>query len=349
VQRGIDHGWWDELDYFSVHAIHSNSNGIHLLNWVLPAGGSNVVTNGDFSNGSTGWTGIGGNTSVTDGKLVYTDADLVYQSCLEIGKYYQITYTISDYSAGTFKAQCGTTVGTSRNANGTYTEVLKCTGDTNLDLFGVSPFAGKIDDVVVKEWQNGIEYNSPTFTAYEGVTGNPAAGAYVNSRFNAYLSGVNYKQNDACFGSYIRNDPQPATYQFQIGAKPASNWVGAIQLSPFISGSPNVLGGRVHSNTGSSAANDDPRGLNLMTRDASDSFIYVLNKSTIYTSSVATDGLVNGDIFLWGINENGSVRYKTEYQAALHFLCGHLSQTLRDHLTDDFEEYMDSYGKGVID
>jgi hypothetical protein len=50
VQRGIDHGWWDELDYFSVHAIHSNSNGIHLLNWVLPAGGSNVVTNRHFSN-----------------------------------------------------------------------------------------------------------------------------------------------------------------------------------------------------------------------------------------------------------------------------------------------------------
>jgi hypothetical protein len=48
-------------------------------------------------------------------------------------------------------------------------------------------------------------------------------------------------------------------------------------------------------------------------------------------------------------NDDDVADYYRADQVALDAYGGGLDQSLVNHLTDDFEEYMDSYGKGVID
>ena len=72
---------------------------------------------------------------------------------LTIGTTYKLTYTISNYSAGNIVIQAGwQSSGTSRSANGTYTEYLVCAGDTKVAFLGTSSFTGSIDNVSVKEY-----------------------------------------------------------------------------------------------------------------------------------------------------------------------------------------------------
>ena len=65
--------------------------------------GDNLITNGDFSNGTTGWTAAGGNFSVESGqaKHVTTNNVQVYQSFTTVvGKRYCATYDhVSGYTA----------------------------------------------------------------------------------------------------------------------------------------------------------------------------------------------------------------------------------------------------------
>lgn len=54
---------------------------------------------------------------------------------LVIGRQYVFTYTIDQLTSGGVKLFAGTTVGTNRTANGTYTETLSVAGNTNLSFF----------------------------------------------------------------------------------------------------------------------------------------------------------------------------------------------------------------------
>jgi hypothetical protein len=120
--------------------------------------GTNLLTNGNFSNYDVGWTGIYGGRSAASQKLVFTASDAydpVYQSIsLTAGKYYEITYTISGFTSGDFFAQLsggGTAVpGTHRTANGTFTErLLASTGNTQVQFLCSTTSTLTVDDVIV--------------------------------------------------------------------------------------------------------------------------------------------------------------------------------------------------------
>ena len=51
---------------------------------------------------------------------------------------------------GTVRVMAGDTAGTTRAGTGTYTEVLKCTGNTYLSIDGVTAFTGIIDTVIAE-------------------------------------------------------------------------------------------------------------------------------------------------------------------------------------------------------
>lgn len=132
--------------------------------------GAELVTNGTFTGGATGWT-LGTNwayetndvraTAAAAGQtLSQTIASLV------VGKVYYVSYTIMDYVSGNVAVTLGGTAGTTRSANGTYTELLTVTAGTTLSFERVSSdFSGDIDDVSVKlldcwtvsgwSWQDG--------------------------------------------------------------------------------------------------------------------------------------------------------------------------------------------------
>ena len=117
--------------------------------------GSELVTNGDFATDSdwlkgAGWTISGGTANAA---IPVASGLTAIVGALTIGTTYKLTYTISNYSAGNIVIQAGwQSSGTSRSANGTYTEYLVCAGDTKVAFLGTSSFTGSIDNVSVKEY-----------------------------------------------------------------------------------------------------------------------------------------------------------------------------------------------------
>ena len=113
------------------------------------------LVNGDFATDTdwlkgTGWTISGGTANAA---IPVASGLTAIVGALTIGTTYKLTYTISNYSAGNIVIQAGwQSSGTSRSANGTYTEYLVCAGDTKVAFLGTSSFTGSIDNVSVKEY-----------------------------------------------------------------------------------------------------------------------------------------------------------------------------------------------------
>ena len=121
----------------------------------------NSVANGDFDT-DTDWT-KGTGWTISGGKAVATASNnYLYQTVLTIGKWYKITFTVSDYSAGIVRVLCGApSSGISRNSDGTYTQVLQCSGNNIFYFDAISSFTGKVDNVSV------VEQNVEGWAAYD--------------------------------------------------------------------------------------------------------------------------------------------------------------------------------------
>ena len=91
--------------------------------------GPDVVTNGDFAAGSTGWT-LSGAWTVSGGQASITaagDLNAIYQAGLTAGKTYLATFTITSISAGGLCFYCGTNYYSAYfTTAGTHTAILVC-------------------------------------------------------------------------------------------------------------------------------------------------------------------------------------------------------------------------------
>lgn len=117
--------------------------------------GSELVTNGTFDtdtnwNKETGWSISSGSATKAPGI-----AGSLYQGAATMvqGRIYQITFTVSGYSAGTLTPFCRGAAGTGVTANGTYTQRLFAGADSvyAINFFAGATFVGSIDNISVKE------------------------------------------------------------------------------------------------------------------------------------------------------------------------------------------------------
>jgi hypothetical protein len=124
----------------------------------VPTEGSELVSCGDFDCADpdavwitgTGW-GVAGGTANCDGSQS-GNTDLTQSIATSIGKQYKITYTVSNYSAGSIKIRLNSgNVSLSKSSNGTFTEVLSGQGG-GFSLRADLDFIGSIDNVSVKEY-----------------------------------------------------------------------------------------------------------------------------------------------------------------------------------------------------
>ena len=150
------------------------------------ATGGDHVTNGTFATDSdwtkeTGWTISGGKavaaSAAAGSNLYQTPAGSA--AALVVGKKYRLTYTISDYSAGSIRGRFGLSqVFTTRSANGTYTEDVVCTANTVTQLVfnPLTTFTGKIDDVSVYQIGCAVDMDF-SFS-------NPSQSLLIQDRYN---------------------------------------------------------------------------------------------------------------------------------------------------------------------
>lgn len=110
-----------------------------------------VITNGGFDTDTAwtkgaGWSISGGVAShVAGSSSVISNTGL---TCVN-GRSYRVTFTVLNYSAGAVSAYVNS-AGTTRNANGTYTEILTATGAGVIGVGCDSAFVGDIDNVSVE-------------------------------------------------------------------------------------------------------------------------------------------------------------------------------------------------------
>jgi len=124
----------------------------------VPTEGSELLTNGDFSSGITGWNAQTG-WDVTTGSATCdgTNAAYLFQSSgsLPIGKLVIVTVNITSYTSGTLRLGA-TGVGIDANSVsgiGTHTVIFTTisSGTSDIELFSQN-FIGSIDNVSVKEF-----------------------------------------------------------------------------------------------------------------------------------------------------------------------------------------------------
>jgi hypothetical protein len=120
----------------------------------LPIGAkrsANLVTNGTFTGGTTGWT-IGAAwqyATNTAEKFAAGTNTLSQATCLPVtANIYELVYTISGYSTDTITASFGGVNGVARGADGTFKEYMKATDSTSVLTFTpTNTNRCKIDDV----------------------------------------------------------------------------------------------------------------------------------------------------------------------------------------------------------
>lgn len=146
--------------------------------------GRNMVINGTFDS-DTIWT-KGTGVSIAGGVAVFTSVPAsngVSQTLpLVQGKAYEVTYTVSNYSAGNVKANIGGTDGTVNNANGTYTQIIISGSTTTFSILrGGSDFTGDIDNITVTQ----VNIPSTSATATQLITD----GDMESSGTSAWIAG----------------------------------------------------------------------------------------------------------------------------------------------------------------
>jgi hypothetical protein len=120
--------------------------------------GSELVANGDFSNGSTGWTlqsgwSIGSGVASVNSSVAGTTGLIRTGMTVVSGKTYAVTYTILSVSGTGIRASLGGFVeATFRTTPGTYTIYVTTTTTTGLSITaGSTNTVGSIDNISVKE------------------------------------------------------------------------------------------------------------------------------------------------------------------------------------------------------
>jgi len=185
--------------------------------------------------------------------------------------------------------------------------------------------------------------NAPAFVALEGFTG--AATKYIRTNWNPNSNGVNYTLDSAFGAIYIRTNVKENSADF--GAKDATHFA-AYLATRWISGVDGDLYGRINTSVSSQIANTDSRGMFVISRETNNIVRVYRNKAQIIDAAVASSIIPNKEMYILCYNNNGVADFLSTKQVSFYAAGAKLLQADVNSLTDAFEVYMDSNGKGVI-
>ena len=187
---GVNGAWYDPSDLTTLYQDAAGATPVTAVG--QPVGlmldkskglvlGPELVTNGNFSNGATGWT-LGSGWTVVSGvakKSTVGTANAVSQSVgVSANKFYRVLFTVSELTAGSVNVRLGgtATVNFSATANGTYSIVIPSAGiDAFVYFYSGSTFDGAIDNISVRELPGNHAFNP---------SGNSANFPVLSARYN---------------------------------------------------------------------------------------------------------------------------------------------------------------------
>ena len=179
-----------------------------------------------------------------------------------------------------------------------------------------------------------------TFTSLEGYKSD--GNAYVNTGFNAGDGGTyNYKQNDGAIIIYSRTNS--AITQFDAGVRD-----GAVYAHVGINWSTNQILGRMNGANPTLFANGSSLGLFAQNRALSTHLEFYINKTSSGNQANVSNGVPNGNFYLWGYNVGGTPTSITDRQYSLFGIRKSVTQAIMNVISDAVETYMDYNGKGVM-
>jgi len=215
---------------------------------------------------------------------------------------------------------------------------------TKLDVFYCYAQHTNDDGEALINWTNpgtydATAYNSPTFTALEGFTGDGSS-TYIDCNWNPSANGVNFTQDDASLGLYART--QNANGGTDAGVTDLSNLNYIFfNTSTF---------DRIYINSDGYGIADitEAAGMKIACRTSSTAITHYINKSGASTTRAST-AKSNANMYVLARNSNDVVADNfIDRQISLFFAGSGFTQTNVNNLTDAIETYMDSNGKGVI-
>ena len=214
------------------------------------------------------------------------------------------------------------------------------------DIFYVTAAQSAADSLI--NWINPgthdltvVNLLAGAFTVNRGWTGNGVNG-YLNTNYNPNTDGVNYLQDDASIGCYIRTNVL-AENMYDIGTYDGANAsflktnnndriytaINDINLANFVAG------------------NIDSRGFYITSRLLAANFNVYKNK--IVTNFVENStGIPSFNFYIFSINNSGAPLTYSTKQVSAAFAGGGMTQVNVNNFTDRLETFLDSIGAGVI-
>ena len=159
---------------FGLDSYLGNGSGIYVwgaqletvpdANLVL---GSEVVTNGDFSGGSTGWTAASG-WAIGSGvaTATATNASLVSTSAVTVGRVYRVAFDVTSYTGGTLSVRVGAGAAQTVNSAGSKVLYLTASSTAGVEFYG-GGITLSLDNVSVREITGTVGMPS-TYTRNNG-------------------------------------------------------------------------------------------------------------------------------------------------------------------------------------
>jgi len=191
---------------------------------------------------------------------------------------------------------------------------------------------------VVPGTNDATLFNIPTFVALEGFTSN-GTNQRINSPYNPTSHAINYAQDSATVGCYIRTNTAETKSDFGVIGGANRN----VNLITRNAGDQMLI--RLNDNQPLGIASTDSRGMWIATRTGANVRTVYRNKAVFYTDASASVGVPDSTFqFLALSTQDG---YTTRQQS-VGFIGGGFTQADVDNMTDRVEAYMDSNGKGVI-
>jgi len=198
---------------------------------------------------------------------------------------------------------------------------------------------------LAKNAHHATAVNAPTFTTLEGFTF--ANTKYLNTNYNPNTQGVRFTLNDCSLGIYSRTSAAQATTDIGI----RSGTTDIVILCRYTGDNCYCRLNNVNS-ASIDGANTEGKGMFIASRhnSAGTDLDGYKNKTAIthYTNTPTSVAVPSLNLFIGCMNIGGNPLDFSTRQYSFVFAGKSLTQDNVDDITDLFEVYMDSNGKGVI-